>query len=131
MVTLRFFLLLWVTATMFCGEASAAARAPHACPAEPILIPPQSIHSNTGVTVYLESDGRHLLAFDKSGQLIWHQHQMPLGPIGSNCLTVPLLTELSKESLVEQPTFILVRFYNGGWGHLDLTTGELSYEGND
>jgi hypothetical protein len=89
------------------------------------------------IILYIETDRRHVAAFDPTGRILWHRDVVKedaekikntkrIEPVISR-VSIPQAWELKVMAANSKPgPFAGISFYNGSSGVIDLRTGELA-----
>ena len=124
----------------FLSDAEAQKRPSHVpwtSPAKPILFK----DPRTAFSFYVESDGRHIAAFDSSGVLIWVRNPFEEARLCPYRTPRPIIVGLEGRELSEiyakrigakaGHTYLGVQFDSSQFGVLDEATGDFISEGQN
>ena len=91
----------------------------------------------TGTTLYVESDGKHVAAISSAGKVLWihvphddahvEQYRTPNPQI----VFIGGLSPSAKVRQGKPSDFVAIRYSNSQFGLLNISTGRFDYEGQD
>ena len=89
----------------------------------------------SGITFYVESDGRHVAALNAEGKILWHRDpfvEAKLEPYRFERPVIVFIGQPHPTSIEDRKgKFIAISFNSSQFGILDVATGNFTFLGND
>ncbi len=89
----------------------------------------------SGITFYVESDGRHVAAINAEGKILWHRDPFVEAKLEPYRFERPVIVWIGQPHawMTEgrKEKFISISFNSSQFGILDLKTGNFTFLGND
>jgi len=86
------------------------------------------VDPKTQISYYLESDGRHISAIDRSGKILWHRDPFNDAGLWPYRLSKPVITYFK---FGPNKQAIDLSFNSSQFGSLDMATGTFQWNGQD
>jgi hypothetical protein len=89
------------------------------------------LDASTGIYLYVESDRRHVTAFDSEGKILWHRNPFVDAHLESFFPRVlkPIINWVGRDPNRENK--LAIGFNSSQFGTLDYKTGDFEYAGQD
>lgn len=84
----------------------------------------------TGITFYVESDGRHVTALASTGKILWHRNPFVDGKLEPYRVDRPVIVRIGETNRFGEKTLFII-FNSSQFGFLDYKTGEFKFNGQD
>lgn len=97
----------------------------------PISLPYAYKDTESGIVLYVESDGRHVSAISPEGKLLWSRDPFADAHLEFYRTDKPRIVSIATQKIDGIKGSIAISFDSSQFGNLDITTGDFTFGGQN